>query len=181
MKKNRCRCSLQHNSGDWQKERATRLHRLCNWIETKVSQGKKVRPLTRLAARRWNGKPFRCDPSRKLTLSAGRLATLFYQWLGAGKTPESVALHYNPSNRRIVSRREIARFVRHAAAPGTFTFAAAFAAMQRTRPVSYSATHFFRAIPADQSKALRGLFHGRRRQRGIEVRFKCFVRKAGRA
>lgn len=175
-----CRTKPQRSCGAWQKEREAILQRLCQRIEDQVSQGKKVRPLIWRAARRWNGKPFRCDPSRTLALSPGGFNKLFYNWRRNGRTAQSFALKFNPANRRPVTPQQVTRFVRHASQPGTFTFAAAFAAMQRTsQPVQYSPTHFFSSLPAELSKALRRLFHGRRQQRGIETRFKHFLAKGG--
>jgi hypothetical protein len=166
---NCCRNSKpQSKAGDWQTERQTALQRICERIELQVSQGGKVRPLCRRAAKRL----------RKVALSGGRLATLFYLWRSNGRTPQTFALNWNPANRRPVSRAQIARFVRQAKQPGIFTFAAAFAGMQQSsKPVQFSPTHFFRSLPAALSKELRGLFYQRRKLRGVEGRFLRAIRK----
>ena len=180
MKPNRRRVSPQTNSG-WQIERSNRLHRQFRRVEAARLTGKSVKSALVQFCWYWRGERYRSNSRVKVQFSLPRVRTLFYQWRANGRTPEAIALKYRPGNRRIVTRREVSRFLHHAAAPGIFTFAAAFAAMQRAgSPVKSSPTHFFSSLPADLSKALRQLFHGRRKQRGIETRFKRFL-KGGRA
>jgi hypothetical protein len=179
MKPECCRTSPQSNRSGCNQEREAILQRLCIWIETKVSQGKKVRPLARLAARRWNGKAFRCDPSRKLTLSANRLVALYYKWQQAGRTSQALARGYAPANRRPVTSKEQGRFLKHASAPGTLTFAAAWQSMQRTLAVPFTLNHLCQSLPSPVRRELRRLFHARRNQRGIETRFGRYLAKGG--
>jgi hypothetical protein len=163
----------------WQREREAILQRLCIWIESKVSQGKKVRPLARQAARRWHGKAFRCDPSRKLTLSANRLVAIYYKWQRSGRNPRALALEYAPANRRPVTSKEQGRFLKQASAPGIFTFAAAWKSMERTAPAPFTLNHLCQSLPKSVRRELRRLFHARRNQRGIETRFGRYLAKGG--
>jgi len=78
----------------WQQARTTILQRICTGVESLVSRGAKVRPLINRAAKRWNAKPFRSDPSRRLKLSASRLLTLFYNWKRNGQLPGAFHLGY---------------------------------------------------------------------------------------
>lgn len=179
MKPNRRRVSSQSNSG-WQNERAARLHRQFQRVEVARLKGKSVKAALSQFCWYWRGERYRSNPRITVQFSLPRVRTLFYQWRANGRTPEAIALHYRPGNRRIITRREIARFVGITATPGIFTFAAAFEAMQRSgRPVKSSPTHFFSALPVGLRKELRRLFYGRRQQRGIEIRFKRFLVTGG--
>lgn len=154
------------------------MHRQFKRVEAARRKGKSVKKALVHFCWYWRGERYRSNPRIKVQFSVQRLRTLFYQWRNNGRTPQALALHYRPA-RRVVKRTEIARFVRHAAAPGIFTFAAAFAAMQRTNSVSYSMNHLWRSLPAQLSKELRQLFHARRQQRGLEAGFSRFVVKGG--
>lgn len=172
-----CRFSKpQSKSDDWKKEDANRLHRKFITLEAKRKTGKSVNELLTWFSWFWKGKAYRSATNIRVRYSIPTLRRRYYIWRNNGRTPQALALKYCPGNRRVVKQSEIARFVRQAATPGTFTFAAAFAATQRTRPVSCSATHFFRSLPIGLSKQLRDLFYSRRQQRAIESRF---ARKAG--
>jgi len=151
-----CRTKPQRNSGDWQKERANILQRLCMSIEKQASQGRKVRPLIHRAARRWNGKPFRCDPKRTLTLSAGRLTALFYKWRRETKTAGVFALHYTPRRER-VAKSFLLKFVNYCSVPRSRSLRAVWnemAAHSGKQPISY--TTALRYFSSAQHRAIQG-------------------------
>ena len=64
----------------WAAERARILRRLCQRIEANVQAGSKTEAEIRKAARRWNGKPFKTTPGRKLKLSEETLGRVYRKW-----------------------------------------------------------------------------------------------------
>lgn len=180
MKSNCCRNSKPHfRHGDWKKEHAERLHLQFSRVEAARRQGKSVKAALQYFAWYWRGKSYRANPKIKVRLSPSHLRKLYYQWRRNGRTSSAVALRYKAVNRRPVKPAEIARFVRHASAPVAFTFAGAWNAMQRTQPLPYSMSHLWASLPAELRRELRRLFYGRRKQRGIETRFRRFLEKGG--
>jgi hypothetical protein len=177
MNTNRRRRSSHSNTGDWQKERAARLHRQFKRVEQARQQGKSVNAALAHFSWYWRGEHYRSNPDIKVHFSIHRLRNLFYQWQRGGRNPRAIALKYAPANRRIVTRKEQAHFLKHASAPGTLTFAAAWQSMQRTLPVPFTLNHLCQSLPSSVRRELRRLFSSRRKQRGIETRFKRFVAK----
>jgi len=89
--------SHKSDSVRWGRELAQTKHSICRTIARGVQSGLKVRPQARRAARRWNGKPYRCDPTRKFSLSQTTIVRAWYRWQRGGQVPAAVRLQFNGS------------------------------------------------------------------------------------
>lgn len=81
----------------WRIEFEQSLHRVCTGLKRGVEQGKPLRRLIARAAKRWDKKPFRFDPSRKFQLSRATLNRLFNQWRRGGGVPSALRHRYHPA------------------------------------------------------------------------------------
>ncbi len=77
----------------WVLERAKLLHTICRHVERRLPKDGILRAARRFA-RRWNGRSFRCEPTRKLRLGGSTLVRFFYQWKKAGRCPAAFQLHF---------------------------------------------------------------------------------------
>jgi hypothetical protein len=85
----------------WQSERAARLHRICQLIQKRVAKGQPLLRAIRTFSRRWNGLPFRTDPSHRYALNVSTLYRHWRKWRLFGETPAAFRLHYFSAARRI--------------------------------------------------------------------------------
>ncbi len=88
-------------SDDWQIERAAILHRACQGIRAAVSSGKGIQRKICQVSRRLNGRPFKCDPSRRLFLSATTMRRVWDAWRRGGEVPAARRLQYRVRRPRI--------------------------------------------------------------------------------
>jgi hypothetical protein len=114
----------------WQIERARALHQVCHRIQTRLDRGEPLLRTVRLFSRRWQGKPFHCDPARRWNLSRGTLLRWFYRWQHNGYTPAAFALGYKSGRPRIPAVL-VTETMRRCALPGVFSLAAAVRSMAR--------------------------------------------------
>ena len=82
-------------------ERAKILQRACERIRTAVAAGKPIQKNIRRVARRLNGRPYRCDTSRRLALSPKTLRRVWDDWRRGGEVPAAFALNFNPHRKFI--------------------------------------------------------------------------------
>jgi hypothetical protein len=95
----------------WQSERAyKKLQRACLRIKAAIQRGEPITRTIRRVARSMNGKPYRCDPSRRLALSPASLRRFWDKWRRGGEVPAAFALNYFPSH-RIVYASLLIQFV----------------------------------------------------------------------
>jgi len=87
----------------WQDERANRLQRACRRLQSAIQGGKPIQKAIRRVARNLNGKPFRCDPSRRLALSPASLRRHWDKWKRSGEVPAAFALKYTASRSAIAA------------------------------------------------------------------------------
>lgn len=103
--------STQHHLPAWQIEYATRLHSICTAIAARQAKGGKLSRGLRVFARRWNGKPYRCDPSRRFRLSAKSLERAYGKWRNGGGVPSAIRLNYKPDATSKVTAPVLRAFV----------------------------------------------------------------------
>lgn len=160
----RRRSLLQHKSVvTWKGERENILQSICKSIARQVSHGEKVRPLIHRAASRWNGKPFRCDPKRKLVLSAARLLNLYYHWKRSAELPSAFRFRY-VGTAPTVPAAVLCRFIEFCAAMRWPSMKAAWTAFarrkgsfrngQRKSRVRFTYQQALRYFPASKFRAL---------------------------
>ncbi|HRT57632.1 MAG TPA: hypothetical protein P5038_13480 [Candidatus Paceibacterota bacterium] len=72
----------------WIAERARLLHRVCGLVDRDCAAGLKTAQVFRRRARLVRGRKYRCDPGRRVQLTADRLRNVYYQWRHAGRRIE---------------------------------------------------------------------------------------------
>ena len=75
-------------------ERANKLQRACERIRTAVGAGKPIQKTIRRVARSLNGRPYRCEASRRLALSPKTLRRVWDDWRRGGEVPAVFKLNY---------------------------------------------------------------------------------------
>ena len=88
----------KHFKPDWQSERAAIVHRACQSVQRLVDARHSVAVATRRTAARFAGRPFKCDPSRRLALSALTLRRAWNKWRMAGQVPSALRQQFRPVN-----------------------------------------------------------------------------------
>lgn len=109
----------------WQRERALRLHRICQFIQARVAKGQSLNKACRLFSKRWNGKHLRSNPTRCYALNVSSLHRHFHRWKLGGEVPSALQLQYRPINRRVPAT-VLVRFVELCAARDFTSFRAAW-------------------------------------------------------
>jgi len=89
------------SSRDWQREREKRLHQICSRIKARLANGQSLNKACRVFSRRWSGKPFKSDPSRRYALNVSSVYRHYRAWLRAGELPSAFRLKFFPTSRRI--------------------------------------------------------------------------------
>jgi hypothetical protein len=79
---------------DWKKERAAKLQNSCERLRVAVAAGKPVGKTVHRVARSLNGRPYRCDPSRRLKLSAVTMRRVWDVWRRGGEVPAAFKLNF---------------------------------------------------------------------------------------
>jgi hypothetical protein len=111
----------------WQIERASLLQRGCVSVERRaMNHGCTERAAIARLARTFRARHYRSVPSRRIRLSGGRLATLFYRWKRSGRTPAAFALHYRCVNQSGLPARFTKEFFRFCFRPEVTSMLAAF-------------------------------------------------------
>ena len=77
-----------------QAERAKVLQRACERIRAAVASGKPLLKTMGRVAQGLNGRPYRCDASRRLALSTKTLQRVWYVWRQNGEVPAAFKLNY---------------------------------------------------------------------------------------
>ncbi len=93
----------------WQTERSKKLQRHCLRIKSAVANGKPTQQTIRRVARSLNGSAYRCEPSRRLALSAKTLRRAWDKWKLGGEVPAAFKLNFNP-HRRFIPAPVLVRF-----------------------------------------------------------------------
>lgn len=157
----------------WQFERAKRLHRICQCIEGRVSRGGKLRHALTWFVWRWNGRAFRCDPSRKFRLKKQTLRDWYYAWRKNGRKEAAVMLKYRASRPKR-ARAQVEEFLRICVESNCDSFHAAHALMKDS---SVTDSAYYHALPPRIAKQVNELFTHRRRVRFAHRRLARAVEK----
>jgi hypothetical protein len=113
----------------WRGEREARLQAICNGIAAHHAKGESLSRACAHFARLWNGKPFRCDPSRRWKLGTSTLLRLYGRWRRQGELPAAFRLGYvNPPK---VEPALLVRFIQLAAQPSCRSLRDAFEILRR--------------------------------------------------
>lgn len=115
----------------WQQERRRVLTRIFQAVARTTKPGKRWRAFRR-AARRLNGQPYQCNPSRLWKISAKTLRNLFYLYRRDGV--QVLELNYSTAVRRKVHRDQVTLFFQICARPGIRTLRVAFLQFTRESP-----------------------------------------------
>lgn len=103
--------SLQKNQiQGWHGERAALLDRACRSVQKRTSRGEKIFKVIRRVARKYNGRRFKSDPSRRLKLSEKTLWRVFAVWKRGGELPAAFRLNYQP-RRSVLTAPILIRFI----------------------------------------------------------------------
>jgi hypothetical protein len=86
------------------------LHRACNSVQTRLNRGERKRKAFRRVAKYHNGRAFKCDPRRRLSLSEGTLRRLFAKWKRVGEVPSAFWIQYKP-RRSTITAPVLIRFI----------------------------------------------------------------------
>lgn len=78
----------------WQNERGRILHRACQSIRAATQRGAGVGRAIRRVASRYNRRQYKCDPSRRIKLSAVTLRRAWDMWQRNGESPDAFRLRY---------------------------------------------------------------------------------------
>ncbi|HEV2456195.1 MAG TPA: hypothetical protein VGY98_18165, partial [Verrucomicrobiae bacterium] len=78
----------------WQRERAVILQRACRSLKQRHAHGETLRQAGKVVAGRYHGMAFKCDPDRKLQLSASTLRRIFRVWTRNGELPHAFRLNF---------------------------------------------------------------------------------------
>lgn len=80
----------------WQAERANKLHRACNSVQSRLNRGERKRKAFRRVSKFHNGRAFKCDPKHRLSLSEQTLRRAFARWKRGGEVPSAFRFRYQP-------------------------------------------------------------------------------------
>lgn len=143
-------------------ERACRVARMCRAIDKSLPDPKRTKHKAFVwFAWRWDGKPYACDPSRRMHLSAATLRYLYYsRWLPGGKTVEALKRRYRSCNQK-VSRDQIVDLARLCLASDTKSFSAGY---RRLGSPGATESAFRHAMPAPFWRTVAKLLAHRRRE-----------------
>jgi hypothetical protein len=111
----------------WQIERAKIFQRFCRQIQSQKAIGNSINKTAKRISRRWNGKPLKGHPSRRLAVSPATLFKYYRVWWLSGESFDSLFLKFVPSNRRLPAAVVI-RFVNLCANRDFPSFKAAYLA-----------------------------------------------------
>ena len=167
MNTNCCRNSKpQINHGDWQKERASRLHLQFRRVETARQNGKSLKAALKRFSWYWRGERYRSDNSKQVRLSLSTLRRLYYVWVRDGKKPESIALRYVPHRKAKPSAVQVSRFLDCCRISATLSGAYQLSALP------LKASYFFRSVSADHRTVARQIVKANRNHRSA---LRCFA------
>ncbi len=107
-------------SPPWQLERERRLLRLCRCIAARVARGQTISRSAKKLSRKWNARPYKSDPKRKISLAPSYLATIYRNWKRDG-CGESFRLNYKGPTARKVPVEFILEVARRAQAHGVYS------------------------------------------------------------
>ena len=147
-------------SWTWQRERISRLARICRCVERGRIKGKRLHKMFILHAWRWKGRHYTSDPARPIHFSYGRLMDCYYIWRNAGEEPAALALQVRCRNPRI-GASGVVELSKLCLALGTQSFSAAY----RKLKVPGGTQGAYRyATPAELRRDLSALLAHRRRE-----------------
>jgi hypothetical protein len=105
---------LQYQLSPWQAERAAILQRACLSVQAAIQHCQKLKRAVRRVARRFNGRAYKSDPARRLSLAPGTLRMWWDKWRHGGEVPAAFKLnYYRPAPR--VPRAVVIRFAGYCA------------------------------------------------------------------
>lgn len=142
----------------WQPIRAKILHRACTNIAKAVANGSNVRFEVRRLAKKLHGRILTRNPRKLLDASAPTLNRIYYMWVKAGRTMESLHLGYRNATPHRITPAMVKRWMEIYLAPGTTSKESAYRQAKRElriprRPFPSFATFCRIGGPDFQAKA----------------------------
>ena len=93
----------------WQHEHAKVLQCACQSLRASIAAGKPVGKAVRRKARSLDGRPYRCEPSRRIKLAAVTLRRWWGVWKRGGEIPAAFKFNFNP-HRKFIPAPVLIRF-----------------------------------------------------------------------
>ena len=88
--------AIHFSATGWQRERALRLNRICVCLDKGRAEGKTIRRMLRLSARRWKGRHYTSAPALPIRFSCITLDRVYRHWRANGRNPDSLVIRYRP-------------------------------------------------------------------------------------
>ncbi len=171
-------------AASWMLERARVLHGICLRIDRQhEAQGVPLRRAFNQAAKRLQGRCYRCDKGRSLALSAASLRRIYYRWSQA-RSVECLVLGYRATSRASLKPATVRQFLRFAVQAGVWSFLTAYGLLmargktQGRKLPSYAT--LLRAIPAKVRARITAEHKRRRRAHQAEQVFAAYARQLAR-
>lgn len=117
------------SKGGWQTERENLLLRLCRHMDARVKRGQPVAKAARKFSRKWNGRFYKSDSSRKIQMSASSLAAHYSRWQ-VKEDPETFRLHYQGPTVKKIPSAFLNEVARRATASSAYSFQSVLRDMQ---------------------------------------------------
>jgi hypothetical protein len=88
---------LPSQKSDWQNERSKLLHRVCKSFDAALQRGEPACKTINKISRRYQGRLYSANPTRRLQLSPISLRRAFKQWRLGGRLPSAIRLKFKPA------------------------------------------------------------------------------------
>lgn len=150
----------------WVQERAFWLGRICRLIDARRLKGKTLGCSFRHFSRKWWGKAYRVNPSRKWRLGQGTLVRAYYRWKKQGDN----GLLLSVCGPRKTTQQVMREILLRAADPGVLSFRDAIELVRADRDFRCRETEslptdstYYRRLNPEKRKVLLKLWSARKR------------------
>ena len=96
----------------WHRERAERLHRICNSITSCSSRGERKRKIIQWFVWRYKSRFYKCEPSRPLNFTRSTIERALRIWKRGGQVAAALLPQYKP-RRSVFTAPMLIRFVNY--------------------------------------------------------------------
>lgn len=90
------------------------LHRACRSVQMRINHGERSQKSFRRVAKYYDGRSFKCNPKRHLSLSEQTLRRAFARWKHGGELPAAFRIDYQP-RRPAITAPVLVRFTNYCA------------------------------------------------------------------
>ena len=78
----------------WQTEHSAIALRACLRVKAAIARGETFTRALQIVSRYYHGRPYSCEPSRRLKLAPKTLMGIYYLWQGNDENPAALKLNY---------------------------------------------------------------------------------------